>query len=131
MAYKKITYSAMCQGTWFKLSVMSWSAWQGLGWDDAVSLSGYISKCGYEPVLRPSDNFVFSNICMVSEVFSDRVPKLTEEQNPKHSWHFRRAKKNSGRDEAKQSRRETKICSSWPAAGNTARKTRGRNSSRF
>lgn len=128
MAYNKINYSAMCQGTWSEPSVMSWSAWLQLGWDDAVSLSGYISKCGYKPVLRPSDNFVFSNMCMVSGVLSNWAPKYTEEQNPKHSWHFRRHKMTSGRDEAKQSRRQTKICSSWPVAENTARNMRGCNS---
>lgn len=53
-------------------------------------------------VLRPSDNFIFSKLCMVSRVLSNRAPKLSEEQKPKHSWHFRRYKMKSGRDESKQ-----------------------------
>lgn len=71
------------------------------GWV-CVSLPGYISKCGYEIVLRPSDNFIFSKLCVVSGVLSNRAPKLSEEQKPKHSWHFRRYKIKSGREEAKQ-----------------------------
>lgn len=70
--------------------------------DEAVSLSGYVSKCGYEIVLRPSDNFIFSNICMVSGVLSNWDRKLSEEQKPKHSWHFGSNKIKSGRDEVKQ-----------------------------
>lgn len=53
-------------------------------------------------VLRPSDNFIFSKLCMVSRVLSNQAPNLSEEQKPKHSWHFRRYKMKSGRDESKQ-----------------------------
>lgn len=65
MAYKKIIHPATYQGTWSELSVTSWITWLGLDWNYAVSLSGYMSKCGYEPVLRPSENFVFSNIHLI------------------------------------------------------------------
>lgn len=99
MAYKKITYSAQCKSTWPEPSVMSWSAWLGLG--TRQCLSGYISKCGYEIIPRPSD-FFFSNICIVSGGLSNWDQKLSEEQKPKHSWHFRRYKMESDRDEAKQ-----------------------------
>lgn len=83
MAYNKINYSAMCQGTWSEPSVMSWSAWLQLGWDDAVSLSGYTSKCRYKPVLRPSDNFVFSNIYVWSQgCFQTELQSSLKSKNP-------------------------------------------------
>lgn len=68
---------------------------------EVVSPSGYISKCGSEIVLRPSDNFIFSKICVVSGELSNWDQKLYEKQKLKHSWHFRRYKMKSGRDEAK------------------------------
>lgn len=99
------------------------------GSDDTLCPSAYTSKCVYEPVLRPSDNFVISGISMISGVLSNQAPKLTEEQKSKLSWHFKRGTMNLGGDEVKQSRIENRICFSWPTAGTTARNIQEHNSS--
>lgn len=80
------------------------------GSDDTVCPSACTSKCGYEPVLRPSDNFVISCVSTTSGVLSNQAPKLIEEQKSKLSWHFKRGTMNLGGDEAKQSRIENRIC---------------------
>lgn len=77
---------------------------------DTPCPSAYTSKCGYEPLLRPSDNFVFSHISMTSEELSKQAPNLIEEQKSKFGWYFKRGTMNLGRDEAKQSRIENRIC---------------------
>ena len=81
-----------------------------------------------DEVLRPSDNFVFSSIGMASGVLSNQALKLIEKQISQHRWCFRRDRINSGRDETKKSKTESKVFSR-PTEGNTAGNTQVNNSS--
>lgn len=96
---QNISYWAQCLSTWSEPSVMSWSAWSGLGMRQCLSqvISANVDMRLFSD---PPDNFIFSNLCMVSGVLSNWDGKLSGEQNPKHSWYFRRYKMKSDRDEA-------------------------------
>lgn len=122
---QKITYSAQCQSTWSEPSVMSWSAWLGLGVRQCLSqvISANVDIRSFSD---PLTTLSFQIYVQCQECFQTEIESSLKSKNPNTAGTSGGIRLNQvGK---KWSRRQAKICS-WLLAENSAKNMRGCNSS--